>query len=181
MTSAEAQRITDLDQLKTKLYTNISHEFRTPLTVIMGLADNIKEQPNEKNLIKRNSENLLRLVNQLLDLSKLDANKITLDYKQADIIAYLKYLMESFHLLAAEKKLHLNFDATEAEIVMDFDEAKMQQIIYNLISNAIAFTPENGSISLLISKKNRARTRPYPNKYKRYRHRNYQGSYRLYF
>ncbi|MFT5164784.1 MAG: signal transduction histidine kinase/CheY-like chemotaxis protein [Saprospiraceae bacterium] len=153
LTSAETQRILDLDQLKTKLYNNISHEFRTPLTVIMGLADNIREQPQEKSLIKRNSKNLLQLVNQLLDLAKLDAQSIHLNYKQADIITYLKYLMESFHSLAIEKYIPLTFDPEEEEIVMDFDELKIQQIIYNLVSNAIKFTPENGRISLLVSRR----------------------------
>jgi signal transduction histidine kinase/DNA-binding response OmpR family regulator len=152
LNSVETQRIVDLDKLKTKLYTNISHEFKTPLTVIMGLADNIKEQPQEKSLIKRNSKNLLQLVNQLLDLAKLDAQSIHLIYKQADIIIYLKYLMESFHFLAGEKKIPLTFESAEEQIVMDFDELKIQQIIYNLISNAIKFTPENGHISLLVSR-----------------------------
>ena len=76
MEQAEALRLSELDSLKTRLYTNITHEFRTPLTVIMGMNDNIPGAENERRLIRRNSKNLLRLVNQLLDLSKLDSGSM---------------------------------------------------------------------------------------------------------
>ncbi len=149
---AEAKRMKDLDALKTKLYTYISHEFRTPLTVIMGMANKIKGQAQAQKIILRNSNNLLHLVNQLLDLSKLDAGNLKVNLKNADIIAYLQYLIESFYSSAEDKNLNLVFDTEEKELWMDFDELRIQQIIYNLISNAIKYTPKGGTIILSVQK-----------------------------
>ena len=160
----EAMRLKELDQFKTKFYTNITHEFRTPLTVIMGISEQIasakwmsklnqKEHrflSNSINLIGRNSQNLLRLINQLLDLSKLNNNKWHLEWIQGDIVSYLQYLTESFYSAAQEKEIRLICYAEEEELIMDFDEIKLQQIIYNLLSNALKFTPKMGKIVLHI-------------------------------
>jgi len=145
---AEALRLQELDALKSRLYTNITHEFRTPLTVIMGMTGNIKGHSEEKKLIQRNSESLLRLINQLLDLSKLDAGMLKIDALQADIVAYLQYLTESFYSMADEKQVRLTFYPEVKELVMDYDEEKIQHIVYNLLSNAIKFTPEGGKVIL---------------------------------
>lgn len=145
---AEAKRLKEMDSLKTRLYTNITHEFRTPLTVIMGMVDNIRGHQNEKKLISRNSENLLRLVNQLLDLSKLDSGTMKLDLIQADIINYLQYLTESFYSMAEEKKVRLMFYPEIKELQMDFDEVKIQHIVYNLLSNAIKFSNAGDKVVL---------------------------------
>ena len=145
---AEAKRIRELERFKSQLYTNITHEFRTPLTVIMGMTDNIKGHSQERNLIQRNSKNLLQLINQLLDLSKLDAGQLQLNFVQGDIVSYLRYLTESFYSMAEEKKVRLTFYTEEEELIMDYDESKLQHIIYNLLSNAIKFTPETGQVVL---------------------------------
>lgn len=142
----EKQRVVELDKMKTRLYTNITHEFRTPLTVIMGMNDQIKGYAQETKLIRRNSQNLLRLINQLLDLSKLDSGKLQLNKINNDIISYLQYLTESFHSMAAEKGVRLTFYSEEPAIRMDYDEAKIQHIVYNLLSNAIKFTEANGKV-----------------------------------
>ncbi|MEK7253719.1 MAG: ATP-binding protein, partial [Bacteroidota bacterium] len=150
------------DALKTRLYTNITHEFRTPLTVILGNLEMMKleietvlsDLPISQFLIskisitRRNSKNLLRLINQMLDLSKLDAGTMKLDVVRGDIVNYLQYLTESFHSMAQEKKIHLAFYAEIPELVMDFDEAKIQHVIYNLLSNALKFTGEGGKVKL---------------------------------
>ncbi|PHN02900.1 hybrid sensor histidine kinase/response regulator transcription factor [Flavilitoribacter nigricans] len=145
---AEARRLQELDVFKSRLYTNITHEFRTPLTVIMGIADSIRGHTEEKKLIQRNSENLLRLINQLLDLSKLDSGMLQLDLVQTDIVNYLQYLTESFYSMAGDKEVRLTFYPEVKELVMDFDETKIQHIIYNLLSNAVKFTPEGGKVIL---------------------------------
>ncbi len=145
---AEAVRLRELDTLKTHLYNNITHEFRTPLTVIMGMTDNISGHENERKLIQRNSKNLLRLINQMLDLSKLDSGAMKMDLVQSDVINYLQYLTESFHSMAYEKKVRLTFYAEIQELVMDFDEVKIQHIVYNLLSNALKFTNEGGKVVL---------------------------------
>ncbi len=159
---AEARRLVELDTLKTRLYTNITHEFRTPLTVIMGMTEQltvgswqsaVSDSDRGKlkgvfSLILRNSKNLLRLINQLLDLSKLDSGTMRMDVVQGDIINYLQYLTESFHSMAHEKKVRLTFYSEIPELVMDFDEVKIQHIIYNLLSNALKFTKEDGKVVL---------------------------------
>jgi len=155
MMKAEAIRMQELDSLKTRLYTNITHEFRTPLTVIMGMADNISGHENERKLIQRNSKNLLRLINQMLDLSKLDSGTMKMDLVQGDIINYLQYLTESFHSMAQEKKVRLAFYSEIHELLMDFDEEKVQHIVYNLLSNALKFTGEGGKVVLHANQINR--------------------------
>ncbi|MCB0649673.1 MAG: response regulator [Saprospiraceae bacterium] len=149
---AEAKRLKELNTLKSRLYTNITHEFRTPLTVIMGMTNNIKGHSQERKLIQRNSKNLLRLINQLLDLSKLDSGTLKMDKIQGDIVNYLQYLTESFYSMAEEKKIRLTFYPEVRELIMDFDEAKMQHIVYNLLTNAIKFTAEGGKIILHLQK-----------------------------
>lgn len=165
----EAKRLEDLDDAKNKLYTNIAHELRTPLTVIMGMTEElatnsqqlaVSEQEKdmmekELNLIKRNSHSLLQHVNQLLDLSKLDAGMLKLNNEQGDIINYLTYLTESFHTMAQEKNLRLTFYSEISELVMDFDAEKMQHVVYNLLSNAIKFTEAGGKVVLHVTQTNR--------------------------
>ncbi|MGH1436917.1 MAG: ATP-binding protein [Lewinella sp.] len=148
----EADRLKELNEFKARFYTNITHEFRTPLTVIMGMSENIQGHPKEKTLIKRNSANLLRLINQLLDLSKLESGSLTLNPVHQDIIVYLQYLTESFYSNAAQKKIRLVFHSEENEARMDYDEGIIQQIVYNLLSNALKFTPEGGRIIFHASK-----------------------------
>ena len=144
--------------MKTNIYTNIAHEFRTPLSIIIGLAEQIEHNPNIKldeglQIIKRNGKSLLRLISQMLDLSKLEAKAMPANLFQGDIIGYLKYIIESFESLAQSKKIDLYFRTEIDQLIMDFDAEKMMQIISNLLSNSIKFTPEGGDISLLISKK----------------------------
>jgi signal transduction histidine kinase/DNA-binding response OmpR family regulator len=146
----EIERQQELYQLKTDLYTNITHELRTPLTVIMGMLENIKDHEWEKKLIERNTRSLLHLVNQVMDLSQLDAGKLELHYQQADIIPFLRYLCESFQSNSEAKNLTLRYQAEPDHLLMDFDEAKLQQVVYNLLSNAIKFTPSGGTIHILV-------------------------------
>lgn len=160
MEQSEAQRLKEMDSLRARLYTNITHEFRTPLTVIMGMAEELDKNSQtldvaaaEKttfssgfSLIKRNSDRLLHLINQLLDLAKLENEKVSVRYIQADVISYLEYLCESFRSMVQEKNIQLVFYPEQRPLLMDFDEVKLQQIIYNLLSNAIKFTPTGGRV-----------------------------------
>lgn len=149
--AAETQRLRELDAVKTKLYTNITHEFRTPLTVISGMADQVKENPKEWfaegiAMIKRNSSQLLNLVNQMLDLRKLESGSLKPKMIQGDVIHYLKYILESFHSYAETKDIRLHFLSDLPELVMDYDPEKTMNILSNLLSNAIKFTPEGGDV-----------------------------------
>ena len=117
----------------------------------MGVNDQINGYEDERRLIRRNSANLLRLINQILDLSKLESGKAKLNLIQSDVIIYLKYLIESFHSLAYSKKINLTFYPDIEELLMDFDREKLEIVISNLLSNAIKFTPEFGKV-LVVAK-----------------------------
>ena len=149
------EQLVALDQLKSDFFTNISHEFRTPLTVIAGMAQQIKESPDKwfvkgLSMIERNSANLLNLVNQILDLRKVEAGKLSLKLIQGDILPLFHYMLESFQVVAAAKDLQLHFINTRSEIILDYDPERIQQIMSNLIGNAIKFTPAGGDIYLFI-------------------------------
>lgn len=166
----EALRLRELDEFKNRFFTNITHEFRTPLTIILGNLEiekleigkfkRLDDSPRisqflhfltSKNaLLKRNSENLLRLINQILDLVKLENNSLTINYVQGDILAYLRYLTESLHSLAQTRGVRLHVQSLEAEIVMDYDPERILQLAHNLLSNAIKFTPSGGEVVLEI-------------------------------
>jgi signal transduction histidine kinase/ligand-binding sensor domain-containing protein/CheY-like chemotaxis protein len=153
----EAKRLKELDTTKSKIYTNITHEFRTPLTIILGLADQILIEPTNNlkekiRLIKRNGKSLLLLINQMLDLAKLETGNLKTEMINADIVGYLGYLTESFHSLANDKGIHLNFYSEEKHIFMDFDPEKIERLFTNLISNALKFTQIYGKV-LVVAKK----------------------------
>lgn len=153
----EARRLAELDHVKSQLYTNITHEFRTPLTVIEGMADRIKaslppkssaEIAQSLHLIERNSKSLLSLVNQLLDLAKADQGALELRLKQVDVIPFVHYVLESFHSMADDKSIQLTCYAEVDAQWMDVDDDKLLIILSNLITNAIKFTDAGGKVIL---------------------------------
>lgn len=151
----DAKHLKEMDMLKSELYANITHEFRTPLTLIMGMNEQINSHEKEKSIIRRNSQKLLLQVNQLLDTAKLESGELKLSIVQTDIINYIHYLAESFYSLAEDKAIKLTVYTELNALIMDFDEAKIQGIIYNLLSNAIKFTSEGGAVILHVSKMDR--------------------------
>jgi signal transduction histidine kinase/DNA-binding response OmpR family regulator/ligand-binding sensor domain-containing protein len=150
----EVLRLRELDEFKNRFFTNITHEFRTPLTVILGLNQQLtieEEQPEKKRrlgLVRRNGENLLRLINQLLDLAKIESKSLKIHYEQGDVLPYLRYIAESLHSLANAQNLMVRVESSKPEIVMDYDPDRLLQIVHNLLSNAIKFTPSGGRIVL---------------------------------
>jgi len=154
---AETLRLRELDTVKTRLYTNITHEFRTPLTIIAGMADQVLENPKAwfqegLTMIKRNSHQLLTLVNQLLDLSKLESGSLPVHLIHDDLVSYLKYLAESFQSYAETKGILIHFQAEMEHLHMDFDPKKIETIFTNLIGNAIKFTLPSGNVYLKVRK-----------------------------
>lgn len=152
----EAKRVKELDTLKTQLYANITHEFRTPLTVILGMANQVKAEPekyldNGVDMIVRNGKNLLNLVNEMLDLSKLEEGKMTLHLVNGDVINFLRYVVESFQSLAAGQQKQFHFLSDTDELVVAYDTEKLRQIISNLLSNALKFTEAHGNVYVSIS------------------------------
>lgn len=147
------ERLKELDTFKSNFFTNISHEFRTPLTVIKGMAQQVRQKPEdclEKGieLIDRNTQSLLNLVNQILDLRKLESGKLTLHYLQTDIVTFFRQQTGLFESLSDAKGVKLEFASSLEALQIDFDPEKLGQIHSNLVSNALKFTPEGGSVQL---------------------------------
>jgi DNA-binding response OmpR family regulator len=140
--------------MKIRFFTNISHEFRTPLTLILAPVEKMLKQSTEPEntrqfqLIHRNARRLLNLVNQLLDFRKMEIQEIQLNPSEGDIIAYLKELVYSFSDLSEKKNISLSFHTNITELQTFFDQDKIEKIIFNLLSNAFKFTPENGHVSV---------------------------------
>ena len=154
----EAARIREIDNMKNNLFTNVSHEFRTPLSLISGPLTQIiekKEYPKEDEsmytLMLRNCQRLTRLVNQLLDYRKIEAGKLELNMRYEDIIRFITDLASTFSHIANEKNIQYVLSTTVSEKWMDFDSDKVDKILYNLISNAFQYTPEMGKIVVGIS------------------------------
>ncbi|WP_163379501.1 two-component regulator propeller domain-containing protein [Cyclobacterium sp. SYSU L10401] len=154
---AESKRLKEIDHFKSSLYTNITHEFRTPLTVILGITDTLRSKARNQQwedtdhgleMIQRNGKNLLQLVNEMLDLAKLESGHLELEMQQQDVVPFIKYICESFESMAQEKQIKVDVDAHVAQLVMDFDPAKLAMIVSNLLSNAIKFTPDHGRIAV---------------------------------
>lgn len=155
----EAKRVKELDTLRTQLYTNITHEFRTPLTVILGMANQIKNGTGDHlqngiEMILRNGNNLLNLVNEMLDLSKLEAGKMELHLVEGDVINFLRYLVESFHSVAENQNKKMHYLSSLDIFPTKYDAEKLRQILSNLLSNALKFTSEKGDIYVTISTSN---------------------------
>jgi signal transduction histidine kinase/ligand-binding sensor domain-containing protein/DNA-binding response OmpR family regulator len=152
----ESEKLREVDHLKSRFFANISHEFRTPLTLIKGpvkqildgeFAGNLKEQCK---MILRNSDRLLGLINQILDLSKLESGEIKLQVAETDIIQYLNGMILTFSSLAESKKVTLKFTSTENLLTGYVDCDKLEMIVTNLLSNAFKFTPEAGKVEVTV-------------------------------
>ena len=147
----------ETDRMKSRFFANISHEFRTPLTLILGPSENIiTEAPSENatkqaGAIKRNANRLLALINQLLDLSKLEAGKLELKASKGNIVPFIKGITMSFESVAEGKDIPLKVKSSGDEIELYFDKEKMTKIMTNLLSNAFKFTQYGGNITVSIN------------------------------
>jgi len=157
----EAIKLQEVDQLKSNFFANISHEFRTPLTIILGILKRSKKNGDESlvqkdfKTMERNASKLLHLINQLLELSKIESGSSKLSASKQDIIKFTKRILASFESLAYQKKQRLVFNRIPAsgedtpnELIMYFDIEKIETIIYNLLSNAIKFSPGGKTIEV---------------------------------
>ncbi|WP_162915503.1 hybrid sensor histidine kinase/response regulator transcription factor [Paraflavitalea soli] len=150
----EAERANALEQLKTKFFTNVSHEFRTPLSLIIAPLDKIikqatdEDQKKQLNLVQRNAKRLLNLVNQLLDFRKMEVQEIKLHPAIGDIIGFSKDISHSFSDIAEKKGIQFSFSANIDKLEIYFDKDKMEKILFNLLSNAFKYTADNGMVSV---------------------------------
>jgi signal transduction histidine kinase/DNA-binding response OmpR family regulator len=152
----EARRMHELDLMKMKFFTNVSHEFRTPLTLILTPVEKLLQlnpDPGHKaqyELIYRNAKRLLNLVNQLLDFRKLEVQEIRFNPSEGDIIGFIKETVFSFSDLSEKKDVKLHFFSNVERYETVFDQDKLEKILFNLLSNAFKFTPEHGAISVRV-------------------------------
>lgn len=151
-TREQAERLLQLDKQKTEFFQNISHEFRTPITLIQGPLESAVSTgeglSHEQSAIAlRNSRRLLRLVNQLLDLQRLDAGRMQPSFRPCDLVEFVSQIVESFRPYCEKKGLILITQMGECPTVY-LDMEKFDKVVYNLLSNAMKFTPEGGTISV---------------------------------
>ncbi len=150
-------QILQMDRMKTRFFANISHEFRTPITLILNrieemlTSDNPGDRVREKlSVIQRNGKQLLKLVSQLLDISRLDSGKLKIELVENDIIKFLKLICSSFLSLAETNNIHYDIQLPGDEIIAQFDSGKLETIMNNLLSNAFKYTPEGGEIKCIV-------------------------------
>jgi signal transduction histidine kinase/ligand-binding sensor domain-containing protein/DNA-binding response OmpR family regulator len=153
----EAIRMHELDMMKIKFFTNVSHEFRTPLTLILTPIEKIlrqtadTDQQNQFKLIQRNARRLLNLVNQLLDFRKMEVQEIRFNPSEGDIIQFIRETVQSFSDLSEKKNIAFHFNTKLATLETLFDQDKLEKILFNLLSNAFKFTREHGVVSVDIN------------------------------
>ncbi|KAA2218897.1 hybrid sensor histidine kinase/response regulator transcription factor [Maribacter flavus] len=159
MAFQEAKRLKELDDVKSRLITNITHEFRTPLTVILGYLNTLNSELGERakmkiplNAIEQNSKNLLKLVNEMLDLAKLETGNLKLDRTPINLATFTHYIVQSFSSLAQTNHIQLKYFKAEDSIVSTVDTEKMRQILFNLISNALKFSEQRSTVKVLVAK-----------------------------
>ncbi len=149
-----AHRMHELDIMKIKFFTNVSHEFRTPLSLILSPLDKLLRNAVDSNekyhlqLVQRNARRLLNLVNQLMDFRKMEENQLNLQPEEGDIIEFIKDSFQSFTDLAEKKNINFDFRSELNSLITNFDHDKIERILFNLLSNAFKFTSEGGSVFL---------------------------------
>ena len=152
-----SERLAQVDRLKSRFFTNISHEFRTPLTLVLGPLEQVISRAHDEwlltrlTMVRRNAEKLHGFINQLLDFSKVEAGTTKLSVSKGNIVSFVQRIVDSFQSLADQRQCSLSFTANEGEIECYFDRDAAEKILNNLISNALKFTPEGGTIDIALT------------------------------
>jgi signal transduction histidine kinase/DNA-binding response OmpR family regulator len=155
----EALRLKEMDELKDRFFSNVTHEFRTPLTLIISPLDKILSDGSVSGTlqqtlqsIQKNSRQLLSLINEFLDFSKLNEGQMQMNVSSGDLAMFVSGCVQSFESAALDKNVGLSFSAEEVEGFYLFDHEKWNKIVVNLVGNALKFIPERGGISVLLKK-----------------------------
>jgi signal transduction histidine kinase/ligand-binding sensor domain-containing protein/DNA-binding response OmpR family regulator len=154
----KSEELTQMDKIKTRFFTNISHEFRTPLTLILSPVRNMIQKGDkmdievidELGLVERNAERLLRLINQLLDISKIEGETLKLKVAKDNLVKSVYRIVEPFYLYSNYKNINLSVKSDQQNHDCYYDYDKIEKILYNILSNAIKYTHENGEVDLSI-------------------------------
>jgi signal transduction histidine kinase/ligand-binding sensor domain-containing protein/DNA-binding response OmpR family regulator len=157
----EADRLHELDRLKIKFLTNLSHDLRTPISLIMGPVEKLMNQTQPEGdsmiqlkVVKRNTRRLLNLVNQLLDFRKIEERELKLNLVTGDVIAFMREVCESFQDLSEKKQIAFVVKTSIERLNIPFDPDKLERILFNLLSNAFKFSSEGGKVMLVAYLKN---------------------------
>jgi signal transduction histidine kinase/DNA-binding response OmpR family regulator len=153
-----AERLAEVDRLKSRFFSNISHEFRTPLTLILGLNEQLHEFIHDPSLLRQkqriiadNAQKLYALVGQLLDFARLESGTMTLQVSRGDLVEFLRRTVMSLESWAERKKITLLFNADIEAAEGYFDHDKLEKIVNNLMSNALKFTPDGGRVAVAVT------------------------------
>lgn len=153
----QSEKLKEMDRIKSRFFANISHEFRTPLTLIVSPLEQMlhrdrdETQKKSYRLMLRNAQQLLTLINRLLELARIDSGKMKLHTAYQNIVTLLKSVVTAFREAARQKRLTLDFQCEKEEILLYFDLEKLEEVMYNLLSNAVKFTPPGGRITVSVS------------------------------
>lgn len=147
----ESTHLQQVNQFKTQFFTHLTHDLRTPLTVIIGLAEDLTGTARQR--ILANSRKLLHLINQMLDLAKLEGGKPQLHWVQADIVVYLKQLFEPYQHMARRRNRAFHYHIETPQLMMDIDPNKLERILSNLLVNALSYTHEGAQIDVHVEQK----------------------------
>lgn len=157
-----SDQLEEATQTKLRFFTNVSHEFRTPLTLILGSIENLldrkikdKESYQQLNVMHRNANRLLRLINQLMDFRKIENEKMQMKISKSDINKFIKEISDSFKELANKKNINYSYLSTIQKEDLYFDTDKLDKILFNLLSNAFKFTPKQGKIAVYLENSRR--------------------------
>ncbi len=150
----------ELSELKTQFFTNISHEFRTPLTLVLMPLESLMNTTEVPSVLReriftahRNGERMMRLVNELMDFNKLDNGGLTLHVRHGEILRFIHETSSAFNEMAGRRNIRFSISSTDTELMGWYDHDKLERIIFNLLSNAFKFTPDGGEINVNINSK----------------------------
>jgi signal transduction histidine kinase/DNA-binding response OmpR family regulator/sugar lactone lactonase YvrE len=153
----EAERLKIQEEFKNRFFSYVAHEFKTPLTLIMGMSQRLKQYPVPDNITESLSfqaGNLNELVNQLIDIGKSERKTLKLEITQLNISNFVQYLVESLRQLAESGGINLTFFSTVPDLVTDIDPVRLKYVINNLLTNAFRHTPEGGQVEVKLGMAN---------------------------
>lgn len=146
-----------IKETKLQMFTNLSHEIRTPLTLVMSPLKKMSEDETDANkkdlynLMYRNSLRILRLVNQVMDIEKVDNGQMKMHFRETDIVYFIKDIMKSFDNMAKTRKVDFIINSADSSKMLWIDQSNFDKVIYNILSNAFKYTPEGGKIAIGLS------------------------------
>ncbi len=144
MVEQQKDRLEELDAVKSRFYDQVSHDFRSPLTVIKGMTDQITGHQKPKELISRNVDSLLRMTDQILDLRKLESDRLILHLVHANIVPFCRYVLEPFQVMAQKRDVEFKATIGQEKIMMDFDAKRFEHILSTLLSSAFSTIGQSG-------------------------------------